>query len=261
MEKVLNALKCVNCREILSAPVFLPCGHMICQQHTQVNNEKVVCLKCGIHHPNKEFVVIEGVADMIEARLADLDFGNQHKQVTKLCEELKNQLEKNDQMLNDFESHLHEEISLLKNRVMLKSEQLKLSVDEITQEMINDLEELEKQCKINCRKSRQADDDFKSSMDKLKMLNESAKKKWNEWSAILNELKYDEEKCKKIQEDCNQTFTEIMKNVRNLEKEMFMNKLHLQKYIILDFEEFKIKPISKNLVKYFKLYVQSYNTF
>ena len=141
MDKVINALKCVNCREILSVPVILPCGHMICKKHTEENNEKVVCSKCGIEHLNKEFVVVEGVADMLEAQLPCLEFGNLHKQATKLCEELRNQLDKNDLMLNDCESHIHEEISSLKNRVMLKSEQLKLSIDETTQEIISDLDE------------------------------------------------------------------------------------------------------------------------
>lgn len=254
MDKVLNALKCVNCRVILSEPVFLPCGHMICLKHTQVEDSQVMCSDCGIHHPNIEFVVIKGVADMVEANLPSLDFGNQHKQVTKLCDELKIQLDKNDIMFNDYESHIHEEISSLKNRVMLKSEQLKLSIDETTQEIINDLEELERQCKINYGEANA--DGFQFSMDKLKKINESAKTKWNEWSQMLNDFKYDEEKYKKIQEDCNQTFQDLMENVRNLEKELFMNRLHLQKNSVLYFEKIEIESILKNMVKYFILYVK-----
>lgn len=251
MDKVLNALKCVNCREILSVPVILPCGHMICQQHIHVDDSQVMCCNCGIHHPNKEFITVKSVADMLEANLPSLDFGNQHKQVTKLCEELRNQLDKNDAMLNNFDTHIYEEISSLKNRVMLKSEKLKLSIDETTKEIISDLEELKKQCKINFKENTQ-EDGFKCSMDKFRTLNESTKKKLNEWSQLLNQLKYDEEKCKKIQEDCKQTITDLIENVRNLEKELFMNKLHLQKNTVLYFEEVEIESTLKNIVNYFR---------
>lgn len=140
MDKVIDALKCVECREILSAPIFLPCGHMICKKHTQSWSEHVLCAKCGIHHPNREFVVIEGVANMIEAKLSDFDFGEQHKQTSEFCGQLKNLLGKNDSLLNDLEYHIHEEINMLKNRVVLRGEQLKVKIDAITQEMIDDLD-------------------------------------------------------------------------------------------------------------------------
>lgn len=76
MDKVLNALKCVNCREILSNPVMIPCGHTICEKHTQINENKIVCLECGIQH---EIVLNKSVAEMINAQLAAFDFGDRHK--------------------------------------------------------------------------------------------------------------------------------------------------------------------------------------
>lgn len=69
MDKVLCGLKCENYGEILLAPVLLPCGHMICQQHTQLAEDQVMCSEWGIHHPNRDFVLVKRVADMIEAKL------------------------------------------------------------------------------------------------------------------------------------------------------------------------------------------------
>ena len=88
---------------------------------------------------------------------------------------------------------------------------------------------------------------LKCSIGKFKILNESAKTKLNEWSQLLNELKHDEEKCKKIQDDCNQTFIDLMENVRNLEKELFINELLKKKKTIFALEKMEIEFISKKV--------------
>ena len=144
MDQIINALKCANCREILSSPVILPCCHTICQSHTQVADEEIICAKCGSRHPNKDFLVNEIAADMIKAQLTEFDFGHQHKEASISFDKLKKQLDKNDAILNDLEYFIDESIGELKNQVMLKSEQLKVRIDEITQELIDDLDDYTK---------------------------------------------------------------------------------------------------------------------
>ena len=85
MDKVINSLKCVNCRDILSIPVILPCGHTICQSHAQVTDEQIICAKCGSRHQIKEFIVNEAVSELISAELIKFDFGQQHKATSKSC--------------------------------------------------------------------------------------------------------------------------------------------------------------------------------
>ena len=247
MDKVLKALKCFNCREILSNPVLLSCGHMICQKDTQFDDDKVLCSECGIDHENKCFVVVKGFADLIEANLASFDFGTQHKQTRESCDKLKNLVDKNDTLLNDLNYHIHEEIGLLKNRIMLRSEQLKKQIDEITQEMLDGLDKYEGECKIRCGETANGTN-FKNMMEKLKEKNEDAKKKWNEWSKILNELKYDEEKCKIIQKDCEKNVKDLAEKLRILKMELFMGKLEIQKDEISFFEEANIAPVLRNKV-------------
>lgn len=70
----------------------------------------------------------------------------------------------------------------------------------------------------------------------------------DEWSSVLNELKFDEKKWKKIEEDCNQTLKDLTDNLRKVETKMFMNKLEEQKFDILNFEEANIEPILKKKV-------------
>lgn len=247
MDRVFNALKCVNCREILSTPVILPCGHTICQKHTQVDDDKVICSECGIQHENKGFVVSKSVTEMINAQLAALDFGPQHKKTNESCDQLKNLIEKSDCLLNDLDYHINEEIGMLKYRIVLRSEELKKQINEITQEMLDGLERYEVECKTNCEENVK-ETDFRSLMDKLKEKNEDAKKKLSEWSSVLNELKVNEQKWKNIQEDCEETIKHLTNNLSNVEIEMFMNKLDEKKFNILNFEETNMELILKNKV-------------
>lgn len=112
-------------------------------------------------------------------KIASFDFGQQHKQTSNSCEKLKKQIDNNDVILNDLDYFIHEEISEMKNRVMLKSEQLKLRIDESTQELINGLEEYEKLCKTNYNESSKK----KLLIDELKKQNDAAKNSWKQWSS------------------------------------------------------------------------------
>ena len=194
MDKVLNALKCVNCMETLSTPILLPCCHTICKSHTEVDDEHIICAKCGSRHQNKGFLLNEVVSDLISAQLSKINFGHQHKETSKSCDQLKKQLDKNDGMFNDLEYFVHESIDDLKNRVSLRSEQLKVKIDQITQELIDELDEYENRCKINCGEINSTEN-FTSMLNEIKHLNEKTKGSWKDWSSVLNELNFDVEKC------------------------------------------------------------------
>ena len=49
-------------------------------------------------------------------------------------------------MFNDLEYFIHESIGELKNQVMLRSEQFKVRIEEL----IDELDKYKKRCKINC---------------------------------------------------------------------------------------------------------------
>ena len=190
MEKVLNALKCVKCHNVFTRPVTLPCGHTICQSHiNEAADEQIVfCTKCGRSHDNKGFIVNQALANMIEAQLDSLDFGQRHKESFESFEKLKNQLHDNQLIVDDPDYFIHETISEMKNRVLLKSERLKLRIDEITQELLDDLDGYEKRCKENEEKRKKA---FSCALNEFKKQNEQVKSRLQEWSSGLNNLKAD----------------------------------------------------------------------
>lgn len=250
MDKIRNALKCVNCRETLISPVVLPCGHMICQSHTQSANDQLICSECGTYFPNKGFVVIKAFSDIIESELTDLDFGNYHKKAADKCEELKNRLEKNTLIFNDSDYFIHETISELKNRVMLKSEKLKIRIDEITREFIGDLAEYEKRCKINCE-DKNSNTDFVSSLNEFKQYNSETKKSYQMWSSELNKLKVDVDKWVKIEKECEKTLKDMNKKVKQFESELFLSELDFTKFRVDSFEKANIHFIPRQKVNIF----------
>lgn len=190
MDKIRNALKCVNCKETLSTPILLPCGHMICQSHADETQEQIICEKCGTKHRNREFAVAKAVSEMIEAQLDSLDFGDHYTECVESCDALKNQLEQNEFLLNNNYDHIQESISELSNQVLLKSEQLKLKIDEITQELLDELKFYEKRCQSQC----QIDKNFLALKKELKESNDEEKEKLNEWMSDFEVLKVDVEK-------------------------------------------------------------------
>ena len=198
MDILLNSLKCVNCRKTLSSPILLPCSHMICQSHTQISDDHLLCSECGIRHPNKGFVVVQAVADMIAAQIANINFGKQHDESLDKCNELKKVLDENESLLNNLENFIDESVDELKNNILLKSEQLKQKIDQITDEIINVFEEYKSDCKNNLNNKN-----FKEQINDFKQQHLSSKSKCDEWLADLNQLKFDEENWKKIKVECD----------------------------------------------------------
>lgn len=244
MDILLNALKCSNCGNILSKPVILPCGHTICQSHTQVRSEQIICSKCGSSHECKgDFPINKMAEDMVKAQLDSLDFGPEYNESVKSCEKLKQQLDKNEAILSDVDYFIYESIDELKKKVEHKSEKLKLRIDEITQELLDDLDNYEKYCKEK-RKSKQ---DLVSLIDQFKELNEGAKKSCEKWKNELNELKVNDEKWKKIKEESEKALDEMCDKLNNFKKLIMNTDFESKKQLVESFENFQMDELN-NLV-------------
>ena len=254
MDTVLNALKCANCREILSQPVTLPCGHSICKSHTEVDQQQVICSKCGIQHSNTGFVFSEALSELITIKLNKFDYGNQHKESVKSCEELRKQIDKNDLILYDSEYFIHDFIDLLKNKVHLKSEQLKLCIDQKTHELIDELDEFERRCKERLKQSSQQNEEFEALKKEFRAQNEEAKTRLTNWTKVLNELKVDEAKWKEIKVECDKTKEDLCAKIKQFEKELLMNefankKSHVDIFAKADIDSLFVKHGVKNVLE------------
>lgn len=74
----------------------------------------------------------------------------------------------------------------------------------------------------------------------MRKQNEEAREKLDGWSNILNELKFDENKWKKIQEECDETYKNMNEQLKLFQKELFMKNFDLQKNKVIFFEKTNI---------------------
>ena len=122
MNRIQAAIKCPNCSKVLSTPVVLPCGHSICQEHTNVDQDTILCQKCGKSHRNRDLMVNESLMEMITAQIGSIDFGTVHLNATKSCDRLNEALATVETLLGDLDGFIDESVANLKNRVYLKSD-------------------------------------------------------------------------------------------------------------------------------------------
>ena len=150
MDKVLKAIKCPECKQLLETPVLLPCHHSICEKHVneKKSGEKLICSKCGIDHeiPTNRFPLNEALCDIIEAQISSIDFGCFHKEATESCAKLRQNIKDMENLLNNPGDYTYDEIGQLKNLVHLKSEQLKLKIDEEAEKLLDNLNEYQSLC-------------------------------------------------------------------------------------------------------------------
>lgn len=187
MDKILNAIKCVNCQEILTTPVLLPCYHSICKSHVKVDNKNTVrCGKCGSEHSvpvNGEFPLNEALDVIIKANVARLDFGSLHREAKKSCETFENLLNEIEILLNDPFCLAHDHIGGLKNNIQIKGEELKLRIDQEMKKLFDRLDDYQKQCKsyVTCAEYQVESQKFNNQL-------KTARAELSNWIENLNML-------------------------------------------------------------------------
>ena len=224
MESIQKAIKCSACNKVLETPVFLPCSHSICKKHVTEKNrgDKLRCAKCGFDHeiPANGFPVIEALCEIIEAKIGTIDLGIAYKEATESCAKFSRYVEEMEHLVNDPKYYTYEEISQLKNRVHLKSEQLKLTIDKETEKLLDKLKEYQTRCD-----SSLTSDSYLSG--KRKRYHELNKEMHSfnlaSYKSELNKLKFDERKWRKITKDCNKSIEVLEEEIKAFKKDLLLD--------------------------------------
>ena len=144
-EKLELACKC--CNKISKEPIELPCGLVICNEHTN-NLNYFNCPSCSNEHtvPQRGF---EKKCNL-QKRIEDEDYLNdQEKRLKSICcntfVQLLNLLEDFKLKANEFEYCNHEFFAELKRKIEIHREELKLKIDDISQEFICKVTEKERE--------------------------------------------------------------------------------------------------------------------
>lgn len=241
MDKILAAIKCPTCRNILSIPILLPCGHAICKEHTDGPEKFVFCNECQINHSNNGgFVVIKMATDIISSRIDSLNFGAVHEGAKQTRKKLENELLQIEQQVNDLPFLIHQPIHNLKSQVTLKSEELKLLIDGTTQKIIDHLNKYEEECKKNLESLAftKVHNEFKMLIKKTRIFLENSMN-------ALNNLKYDEAKYDEIKSESQLKLNELTKSFQTLNKKLLMDQNDLKNRLVQSFRTINIEPLFK----------------
>jgi tetratricopeptide (TPR) repeat protein len=195
MNKITSAIKCVNCQNVLDSPVLLPCSHSICQKHTNKRNsdgelKAVLCHTCAIEHPvpaSGEFPKNAQLADIIESRINELDFGKDYNEAKESCVKLDDLFASIDQVLADPRNYTYEAMKIMKDTVQMRGDELKLKIDEKMNELFTLIGSYENDCKHFLATSAYAE-----KCGELNSRKDLARKDLEAWQTTLDQMKRNE---------------------------------------------------------------------
>ena len=132
---------CKYCSMVLNDPIYLPCGIVICNEHTKnlENSNYFNCESClKVHYvPQKGFDKNAILAKQIESNVHLTNEEKEHKrQIHDLIEKFSHLLDDFKLQFNEFEYFNHEHFADLERKIEIHRENLKIKIDDISQEMI-----------------------------------------------------------------------------------------------------------------------------
>lgn len=127
MSKFLRKFECKICENTLKSPVFLPCGHSICNKHSTDCTE-IYCKQCKKSY-SKPY---NGFALNLNSNM----FLNCWFQIEALHERFRSIKQKPEDFIGDFFSNL-------KNKIDIKREELKIYLENYSSQLTCDLELIE----------------------------------------------------------------------------------------------------------------------
>jgi hypothetical protein len=234
MNKILEAIKCVNCRNLLESPVFLPCGCLICLKHTRdVKEPNLLCCSCEIDHPlpsNGNFPPNQVAIKILAAKINTLEFGNEHKKAKKSCDQLEELLNTIDCLLKDPFNFAYDAIEHLKNETQLKVDKLKLkfddefaflipALDDDHTLLITQLDDYKTSCKVNLKSS-----EYLVKSSEFEKAKEEARNELEKWLSTLNELNQNENNWREIKSESEKRIEHFRFELAKFKAESLLQK-------------------------------------
>lgn len=239
MERIRRMIRCKKCNNVLNLPIVLPCGTTVCQKHVYEEKNKVfTCVGCENDHviPENGFSPNLTIQEIIDARLDELDPGEDYNQAMKSCKQLESIIDEIELLKRDPRFYIDETIADLKRKIDLKREILKKEIDDEANKLILDLENHKKTCELFIS----TNDISESTIVKdcwpvlIKSKSELA-----EWMNVLNILRTDNAKWKSICEK-SQLLAQYLETKSDVMKqELTMNQL----------DEFQMKQNQFEMIK------------
>lgn len=155
VDKVKYAFDCDVCKKLLIDPVVIQCGNFICKSHVdnlckQTSDEKntFICGFCHDEHfiPQKGFVVNNRLQSLLSLQLNTLTPSPLFDDCKKEIAEAKRSVAKIEQLKESAETFSFEYFEDIKRQVDLRREQLKVRIDNYSDDIIKSVEHSQKSC-------------------------------------------------------------------------------------------------------------------
>jgi chromosome segregation ATPase len=211
-------LSCKYCNQIYKAPITLTCcGGNICKQHIDEfiatnSSNNFLCPLCHNQNSNQNLNINQLIQDLVENGLPDFEVDSKFKII---FENLKTEIQNLETVLKDPENVIYDEINELKRQVDLEKERLKIEIDTMASDLIQQLESYEARFKT----------EYKTNVDfeHYNALVESSRKQLEEYENCLNlfSAKYKEQKEKGTQK--KKLVKSLQSEIVELKNKLFSN--------------------------------------
>lgn len=221
MELFSDSIQCTSCKKILTTPVFLPCGHSICYYHIEESRDKntLLCVICNedFDIPSNGFPPARALESLLKKNIQNIDLGEEYNSARDKCSLFGDLLDQFNKIKNDPEMRISEVISDLKNKFDLRREEMKQNIDKQILQMIDELNEFEKECK------------FKVASVKSDPKLDEKLKKWQinfkEWQQRMRTFERSDN-WKKILDESTSTIKHLHSEFLNFDRNLFLDRLN-----------------------------------
>jgi hypothetical protein len=226
MDKISDAIKCTNCRNVLDSPVSLPCGCAICQKHTQnLTSSSIPCCSCEIEHPlppnGAAFPPNKPLAKILETQIRGLNLGQEHTDAKQACSRLDELLDEIEHVLADPFNFTYEAIEHLKSVAQLKADEMKLKVDKDLALLIAKLDEYKTNSKSNLKSN-----EYLAKSGEFERKKENTRQQLKKFMATLNELTANELEWKRIKEESEKAIKSFENQLNKFKHDSLLQKCY-----------------------------------
>ncbi len=191
MEELWELTFCPICEDgFKGTPVILTCcNRNICETHwvDALKKQKTKLFKCQFCHKthnmkNYKFPINEKSQKLLEADMGEIEeeYENAHYEIYY---RLKKSIEKMTNLIGDPEYFIFEHVADLKHEIDLRKEKLKEKIDEICDDMIQKMDNYQKECYENAKRAKLAEKNAELIREMQAKLD-----KWEDIDTIIHQI-------------------------------------------------------------------------
>ena len=179
IDQVKNLFDCEQCNQLLVEPVTLPCGYSVCKRHldellenTPKDMNKFDCQLCEEKHyiPENGFFVNKRIQNGLNIKLNSLKLNSVYDKCKREITDAKNNIQKLENLQKYPENYIFEYFEELKRQVDLRREELKLKLDNCSDEIIQSIEITKEDCIKLSKETKRYSTEIQQSNEKLTKL-------------------------------------------------------------------------------------------